>query len=194
LYRPRDGASDTTGERPRKQLRERFVDAIDRLAIKDLLAESIARSGSAGPRSAPEGSAESGSRRGCPARPRARVRLREGSLRPSHMKLVSISLFGVLVGGVAQADHIIPLITNHDDKWYQLQLDCKHVSAGQSISPDQTLELDQFKVDSDCKVKIYPYDNPFGKDGDYDPKKRLSTTKLKRSSECVIKGSRITCE
>jgi hypothetical protein len=56
------------------------------------------------------------------------------------------------------------------------------------------LELDSFKVGMDCKINVYPYDNPFGKDGNYDPKKRLSFAKVKKTSECSIRKTRVVCE
>ena len=107
------------------------------------------------------------------------------------MKLVSGLAIMMVTAGVAAAD--VPTVTNQDHESYQLQLDCKHVSAGQAINGGDTVELDSFKVGSNCRVNIYPYDNPYGKDGDYDPKKRYSSAPVKRSSECVIKRRRITC-
>jgi len=44
------------------------------------------------------------------------------------------------------------------------------------------------------RINVYPYDDPWNKDGDYDKKKRFSSAKLKKSSECVIKKARIVCE
>jgi hypothetical protein len=100
--------------------------------------------------------------------------------------IASLSLAGVAAGS--------PIVTNQDDHDYQLQLDCKHISAGQSIQPDQTITLDEFKPNSSCQLNVYPSDNPFGKDGDYDKKKLITTAKLKRDSECVIKKRKLVCE
>src|SRR5262245_19120253 len=118
----------------------------------------------------------------------------EAAMNKSWMTCASVVGTLSLTIGVAAADRTVPTVTNHDDKSYQLQLDCKHVSAGQSVNPDQTVELDSFKVGMDCKINVYPYDNPFGKDGNYDPKKRLSFAKVKKTSECYIRKARVVCE
>jgi hypothetical protein len=88
----------------------------------------------------------------------------------------------------------VPTVTNQDEKSYQLNMDCKHVSAGLAVNPGDTVELESFKVGSNCTINVYPYDDPWGKDGNYDPKKRLSSAKLKRGSECTIKRGKIKCE
>jgi hypothetical protein len=94
--------------------------------------------------------------------------------------------------GVAMAE---PTVTNHDGKAYALQLDCKHISHGENINPDSTVSLADFRVASNCQVNIYsPAENPFGKNGDYDPKKRVSTAKVKKDSECVIQKRRLVCQ
>ena len=110
------------------------------------------------------------------------------------MRVFTVSWLVCLASGLAYADRAVPTVTNHDNKSYQLQLDCKHVSSGLAVNPDQTVELEDYKVGMDCKINVYPYDDPFGKDGDYDPKKRLSSARVKRTSECAIKRGHIVCE
>jgi hypothetical protein len=97
----------------------------------------------------------------------------------------------VLSGSIAMAS---PTVTNQDEQPYTLSLDCKQLSHGWTISPDQTIALDEYRVASSCQVSIYPADNPFGKDGDYDKKKLISSAKLKKDSECVIRKRRLVCE
>jgi len=87
-----------------------------------------------------------------------------------------------------------PIVTDDDSKSYQLQMDCTHISAGLQVNPGQTVQLDSFEVGKSCKINVFPVDNPYGKDGNYDPKKRISSAKLKRDSECVIKKGRVVCE
>jgi hypothetical protein len=110
------------------------------------------------------------------------------------MKVISALAVSMLLTEVAAADSTVPTVTNHDDKSYQLHMDCKHISSSLAANPDETVELESFKVGMSCKLDVYPYDNPYGKDGDYDPKKRLSSVKLKKTSECVIKRGRAVCE
>jgi len=107
------------------------------------------------------------------------------------MKTICTIVTWALLGGVAAAD---PNVTNKDSDWYQLELNCKHISAGQAIQPDQTIMLDEFKPSSSCELNVYPYDNPYGKDGNYDKKKLISTAKLKTGSECIIRKHRLVCQ
>lgn len=107
------------------------------------------------------------------------------------MRIIAWGAALLLSAGVAMAT---PVVTDNDSKSYSLQLDCKHISSGLQVNPGQTVELESFQVGKACKVNVYPSENPFGKDGDYDPKKRLSSAKVKKDSECVIKKGHIVCE
>src|SRR5580704_1300055 len=99
------------------------------------------------------------------------------------MKVTAFIMFALL-GGVATAD---PTVTNQDTDWYQLEFNCKHISSGQGIGPDQTIAFDEFKSGMACQANVYPYDNPYGKDGNYDKRKLISSAKLKKGTECVVR-------
>ena len=106
------------------------------------------------------------------------------------MKVITFIMLALLTSAVA-AD---PTVTNQDADWYELEFNCKHISAGQGIGPDQTITFDQFQSGMRCEANIYPHDNPYGKDGNYDKKKLISSAKLKKGTECVVRKHRLVCQ
>ncbi len=108
------------------------------------------------------------------------------------MKTPHVLAIVAALAGVAVAD---PLVVNNDGTRYQLELECKHLSASRSIGADGGIErMEGYKVGANCKIHVYPYDNPYDKDGNYDPKKRHSSSKVKKDSECTITKGKLACE
>jgi hypothetical protein len=107
------------------------------------------------------------------------------------MKPYSVVVMVCVAAGAAQA---APTVTNQDEKPYSLEMDCKHISSGLKVYPNDTVELESFKVGMSCQLNVYPGENPYGADGNYDPKKKLSSSKLKKDSECVVNKGRVVCE
>jgi hypothetical protein len=107
------------------------------------------------------------------------------------MKALFLAVASCLVAGAAAAQ---PTVTNRDHQSYHLGMDCDDIEFSQEIGPGNTVTLDSYHVGQNCQLGVYPADNPWGKDGNLDPRKRLGSAKLKKDSECVIAKGRVTCE
>ena len=98
----------------------------------------------------------------------------------------------VALCSVAEAD---PTVTNRDKISYAGQMACPGVFESQEVTAGLTRVFTEYRTGGPCFIELYlPASNPWGPDGDYDPKKRVSRARVKRDSECVVEKKKLVCD
>ena len=88
-----------------------------------------------------------------------------------------------------------PIVTNLDKISYAGHLACHGASEGQEVTAGLTKVFTEYVDGGNCFLEIYlPARDPFGPDGGYDPKKRVSRAKVQRDSECVVQRKKLLCD